>query len=178
MRLFPGSIGVLLLGLVITASGVRGADPKLVKLDLSKAGEVDDGKTKAPWRLTIQAPAGAKTQLVFGGIWVRDNLDTFDLVIERARTRTIADEKKEWAKDKATKKIIVDTKDTLVREFELEFSKKLAHQFVKFKTVGDKTYVMNGGGRSGASKRALKNKLVVWGADKSCSSIGATPCSA
>src|SRR5262245_27645175 len=114
MRLV-GSIGVLLLGLVITASGVRGADPKLVKLDLSKAGGVNEGKTKARWQLTIQAPAGAKTQLVLGGIWVRDDLDAFDLAIELAKTKTIADEKKEWANDKATKKIIVDKEDTLVR---------------------------------------------------------------
>jgi hypothetical protein len=156
MRLVLGSIGVLLLGLVITAPDGRGADLKLVKLDLSKAGEVNDGKTKAPWRLTIQAPAGAKTQLVFGGIWVRDDLDTFDLAIELAKTKTIADEKKEWTKDKATKKIIVDKEDTLVREFEFGMAtKRLAYQFVKFKTVGDKIYVMNGGGRSGASKASV-----------------------
>lgn len=153
MRLVLSSFGILLLGLVIMASDVRGADPKLARLDLAKAGEVNEGKTKSVWQLSIQAPAGVKTQLILGGIWVRDDLDTFDLSIELAKTKTIADEKKEWAKDKTTKKMVVDTADTLVREFEFGIStKKLAYQFVKFKTVGDKTYVMNGGGRYGASK--------------------------
>jgi hypothetical protein len=154
MRLVLGSIGVLLLGLLISASDVLGQAPKLVKLDLSKAGEVNEGKTKSVWKMTIQAPAGSKTQLILGGIRVSDDLDTFDVAIELAKpNKTIADEKNDMAKNPSTKKIIVDTKDTLVREFEFGIAnKKLAYQFVKFKTIGDKTYVMNGGGRSGATK--------------------------
>jgi hypothetical protein len=145
----------LILGLFFTlgpASGQAPAKVKLVKLDLSKAGDVDDGIKKAPWALTIEAPQGATAKLysINTNILVEKG-DGFKLSIgyyrlgDKTAKEQIANKKKDWQKDKGTKGLVVDTEDTLVREVVNVFdTKKTAFQFMTIMKVGDKVYYGEG----------------------------------
>lgn len=64
----------------------------------------------------------------------------------------IADKKKEWAKSKDTNKLVIDQEDTLGREITSLVDKKPAYQFIKYKKVGDREYILEGGGTLGSSK--------------------------
>jgi hypothetical protein len=166
MRIVQCSIVWGLLGLLAGPTGVDGAQPakiKLGKVDLSKAGQIDNGKDmKGPWKLTIQAPPGATVKRVGlagmdgpvgEGVLVSEASSKFTIAIHAAKGNTmIADKKKEWAKAKDTKKLVIDEEDTLVREITSLIDKKPAYQFIKYKKVGDREYTLEGGGTLGSSK--------------------------
>ena len=166
MKIVLRSVAVGLLGLLVTQLAALGADPaevKLVKLDLSKAGEIDNGEgMKGPWKLSIQGPEGARLDRVGiagmtghngQGVLVTESGSGFGLAIYAVKANPIADKKKEWAKDGKTKKLVIDEEDTLMREITSLFDpKKPAYQFLKYKKVGDRGYVLEGGGTFGKDK--------------------------
>jgi hypothetical protein len=77
----------------------------------------------------------------------------FSVAVHRAEGNAmIADKKKEWAKSKDTNKLVIDQEDTLGREITSLVDKKPAYQFIKYKKVGDREYILEGGGTLGSSK--------------------------
>ncbi len=122
---------------------------KLVKLDLSKAGEVDSiGEKKAPWQLTIEAPEGATAKLAFFNSQIHvESGKGFYLAIIGFKADLAYEKKKlqDVDKKKFFKGFVVDTPDTLMWEMlnpiEQALGKeKIVYQFVTNIKVGDKDY--------------------------------------
>ncbi len=111
------------------------------KLDLSKAGDVQSGTGKAPWKLSIDAPeeATAHTWSLNTSILVEKG-NGFSLVI-RDYKEDLAALKKAWMNDRFTKAILVEEADLLLREITSPLDKKkLVYEFVVNIKVGDKVY--------------------------------------